>query len=174
MASVLDLIKHYQHGIEKNPNDEQRLGVTVQHLQDTGVGRTVNALRKEPGDVGTAAKALVNKWKLMVAAEESSEPEDNNHDTTKYNGQSGKDSDDNANQSRHGDNENESKYKTSSKSSNHRHTNGDYSNHKRKYHSSESTNADYYYDPHFAPLMSMIEMDVTASKYCRRRRAYGP
>lgn len=52
------------------------LGVTVQHLQDTGVGRTVNALRKEPGDIGNAAKALVNKWKLMVASEESSDPED--------------------------------------------------------------------------------------------------
>lgn len=45
--------------------------MTVQHLQDTGVGRTMNALRKEPGDVGQAARALVYKWKLMVAAEES-------------------------------------------------------------------------------------------------------
>lgn len=53
----------------------------MQHLQETGVGRTVNALRKEPGDVGTAARALVNKWKLMVASEETSDPEDHAHDS---------------------------------------------------------------------------------------------
>lgn len=58
-----------------------KLGVTVGHLQETGVGRTVNALRKEAGDVGTAARALVNKWKLMVAAEENSDSEDHNHDS---------------------------------------------------------------------------------------------
>lgn len=50
-----------------------RLPVTVQHLQETGVGRTVNALRKYVGGVGEAAKALVAKWKIMVADEESSE-----------------------------------------------------------------------------------------------------
>lgn len=61
-----------------------QLPVTVQHLQDTGVGRTVNALRKYEGDTGEAAKALVAKWKAMVAAEDSSEgegepyPEQNN------------------------------------------------------------------------------------------------
>lgn len=52
-----------------------QLPVTVQHLQDTGVGRTVNALRKYEGDTGEAAKALVAKWKAMVAAEDSSEGE---------------------------------------------------------------------------------------------------
>ena len=51
------------------------LPVTVQHLQDTGVGRTVNALRKYEGDTGEAAKALVAKWKAMVAAEDSSDGE---------------------------------------------------------------------------------------------------
>lgn len=54
--------------------------VTVQHLQDTGVGRTVNALRKEPGEIGQAARALVLKWKVMVAAEES-DHEDHNDDS---------------------------------------------------------------------------------------------
>ncbi|PSN45204.1 hypothetical protein C0J52_07147 [Blattella germanica] len=53
-----------------------RLPVTVQHLQDTGIGRTVNNLRKYEGDTGEAAKALVAKWKAMVAAEESSEGEE--------------------------------------------------------------------------------------------------
>lgn len=57
------------------------LDVTVQHLQETGVGRTVNALRKEPGDVGHAARALVYKWKLMVAAEESDQDGDHNNDS---------------------------------------------------------------------------------------------
>lgn len=48
-----------------------RLPVSVQHLQETGIGRTVNGLRKFDGEVGVAAKALVSKWKSMVAAEES-------------------------------------------------------------------------------------------------------
>lgn len=52
--------------------------MTVQHLQETGVGRTVNALRKEPGSVGQAARALVSKWKSMVAAEESDQEESKN------------------------------------------------------------------------------------------------
>lgn len=43
--------------------------MTVKHLEDTGVGRTVNALRKYDSTVGTAAKALVTKWKTMVANE---------------------------------------------------------------------------------------------------------
>ena len=53
-----------------------RLPITVQHLRDTGVGRTVNSLRKFDGGVGDAAKALVAKWKTMVANEDSSDPED--------------------------------------------------------------------------------------------------
>lgn len=57
------------------------LAVTVQHLQETGVGRTVNALRKEPGEVGQAARSLVYKWKLMVAAEESDTETDTNNDS---------------------------------------------------------------------------------------------
>lgn len=47
--------------------------MTVQHLQETGIGRTVNSLRKDDGEVGVAAKALVTKWKSMVAAEESTD-----------------------------------------------------------------------------------------------------
>lgn len=49
-----------------------RLPVTVQHLKETGVGKTVNALRVYEGTVGDAATALVDKWKLMVVAETSS------------------------------------------------------------------------------------------------------
>ncbi|KAG7208446.1 hypothetical protein KM043_014673 [Ampulex compressa] len=86
MMSVVDKIHHYQRNIEKCSDNEDRmlhcisklsnLPVTVQHLQETGVGRTVNALRKYDGGVGDAAKALVAKWKAMVANEESSDGED--------------------------------------------------------------------------------------------------
>ncbi|XP_076289650.1 transcription elongation factor elongin A [Lasioglossum baleicum] len=84
--SVVDKIKHYQRNIEKCDDNGDRmlhcisklsnLPVTVQHLQETGVGRTVNALRKYENGVGDAAKALVAKWKTMVASEETSEGED--------------------------------------------------------------------------------------------------
>ncbi|XP_066597683.1 transcription elongation factor B polypeptide 3 [Prorops nasuta] len=86
--SVTDKIQHYQRSIEKSNNDEERilrcikklysLPVTVQHLQETGVGRTVNALRKYEGSIGDASKALVAKWKAMVANEETSDGEDEN------------------------------------------------------------------------------------------------
>ncbi|XP_017886928.1 transcription elongation factor B polypeptide 3 [Ceratina calcarata] len=84
--SIVDKIKHYQRNIDKCDDNEDRilhcisklsnLPVTVQHLQETGVGRTVNALRKYDGGVGDAAKALVAKWKAMVASEDTSEGED--------------------------------------------------------------------------------------------------
>ncbi|XP_057332272.1 transcription elongation factor B polypeptide 3 isoform X2 [Microplitis mediator] len=83
---VVNQIQHYQRSIEKYPDDEPRvlrcirklhdLPVTVQHLQETGVGRTVNALRKYDGTVGDAAKALVAKWKIMVVDEERSDDDD--------------------------------------------------------------------------------------------------
>lgn len=81
MTSIVENIKHYQKSIDRSLNDESRLlhcigklyrlPVSVQHLQETGIGRTVNGLRKYDGEVGVAAKALVSKWKSMVAAEES-------------------------------------------------------------------------------------------------------
>lgn len=97
MSTVLDQVRRYQYAIEKHPEDEhrllrcierlQQLDVTVRHLEETGVGRTVNALRKEPGAIGEAARALVKQWKYMVAAEERSEPEDYNSEVTaSYNG----------------------------------------------------------------------------------------
>jgi elongin-A len=54
-----------------------KLPISVQHLQETGIGRTVNALRKFDGECGVAAKALVTKWKCMVAAEESEDGDPN-------------------------------------------------------------------------------------------------
>ncbi|CAH2255840.1 jg7136 [Pararge aegeria aegeria] len=154
MATILDLIKHYQHSIEKYPNDEQKilkcidklynLGVTVQHLQDTGVGRTVNALRKEPGEVGQAARALVYKWKVMVASEESDQEGDIGNDTTNsYGYEYGKDCDSYPSESRNRHDKQE-KYvrKTKTEDSQHNHSNGDHSGSKRKYHSSEEEEPD--------------------------------
>lgn len=53
-----------------------RLPVSVRHLEDTGIGRTVNGLRKFEGEIAVASKTLVAKWKTMVAEEESSESEE--------------------------------------------------------------------------------------------------
>lgn len=49
------------------------LPVTIAHLQETGVGRSVNELRKCGGQVGAAASSLVYKWKSMVKADDSEE-----------------------------------------------------------------------------------------------------
>ncbi|GAB1864272.1 Transcription elongation factor B polypeptide 3 [Camponotus japonicus] len=84
--SIVDKICHYQRNLEKCGDNEARilhcisklynLPVTVQHLQETGVGRTVNSFRKYDGSVGDASKALVYKWKRMVANEDNSDEED--------------------------------------------------------------------------------------------------
>ncbi|XP_055902187.1 transcription elongation factor B polypeptide 3-like [Eupeodes corollae] len=83
-----NIIEHYQKAIKKARNDESKLlhcirkldalPITIDHLQRTGVGKTVNSLRKYNGEVGDAAKILVAKWKTMVASGEvpsSSSPE---------------------------------------------------------------------------------------------------
>ncbi|KAL7641979.1 UNVERIFIED_CONTAM: hypothetical protein RMT77_007853 [Armadillidium vulgare] len=46
------------------------LPVTVNHLEITGVGKSINALSHRNDVIGEKAKALVQKWKLMVAQEE--------------------------------------------------------------------------------------------------------
>lgn len=44
------------------------------HLsQATGIGKTVNYVRKLEGEVGELAKSLVTKWKDMVADAEKAE-----------------------------------------------------------------------------------------------------
>ncbi|XP_011502248.1 PREDICTED: transcription elongation factor B polypeptide 3 [Ceratosolen solmsi marchali] len=84
--STEEKIRHYQRSIDRSILDKSRLlhcieilsklPVTVQHLQVTGIGRTVNALRKIENGVGDAAKRLVAKWKIMVANTDTSEEED--------------------------------------------------------------------------------------------------
>lgn len=56
-------------------NKLYKLPVNVNHLQETGVGKTVNSLRKIEGEkgLGDAAKALVAKWKTMVMLEDEAE-----------------------------------------------------------------------------------------------------
>lgn len=85
-----NIIEHYQKSIKKARNDETKLlycigkldalPITIDHLQRTGVGKTINSLRKYNGAVGDAAKVLVTKWKNMVASGEvtSSSPEKHN------------------------------------------------------------------------------------------------
>ena len=51
-------------------NKLNKLPITVEHLQETGIGKTVNALRKIDGDVGPTSKKLVKKWKDIVENEE--------------------------------------------------------------------------------------------------------
>lgn len=55
------------HGLSKL----KKLPIKVKHLEHTGIGRTVNALRKEKHEVGEAARALVAKWKNVVVEEDN-------------------------------------------------------------------------------------------------------
>lgn len=48
-----------------------RLPITVQNLQNTGIGRVVNNLRKYDGNIGESAKTLVIQWKNVVKIEET-------------------------------------------------------------------------------------------------------
>ena len=50
-----------------------KLPIGVEHLQATGIGRTINGMRKQEGAVGEQARVLVNRWKEMVAAEDKSD-----------------------------------------------------------------------------------------------------
>lgn len=103
-ASILGVIQHYQKSIEHSQDDEGRLlhcinklyklPVKVEHLQETGVGKTVNSLRKYNGEIGVAAKALVTKWKAMVAAEEEPAEVNNCNDDDDMNNTNGNGSSD--------------------------------------------------------------------------------
>lgn len=75
---VIEVINHYQDALNRYVTraeehkilhclDKLRgLPITVSHLEETGVGRTVNSLRKVDGEVGEGARTLVNQWKEMV------------------------------------------------------------------------------------------------------------
>lgn len=48
-----------------------KLKISVNHLQLTGIGKTVNYVRKLEGEVGDLAKQLVTKWKVAAAEAEA-------------------------------------------------------------------------------------------------------
>ncbi|KAL7290180.1 hypothetical protein TKK_0015890 [Trichogramma kaykai] len=83
--SVEERILHYQKSIGESLNNSRRLlhclraldrlSITVTHLRETGIGRTVCSLRKLDDGVGDAVKDLVGKWKSMVANTQSSSSE---------------------------------------------------------------------------------------------------
>lgn len=56
-------------------NKLKKLPIRTVHLEETGVGRTVNALKKCGGLVGEAAKLMVANWKMMVLQEEQAAEE---------------------------------------------------------------------------------------------------
>ncbi|XP_018323300.1 transcription elongation factor B polypeptide 3 [Agrilus planipennis] len=78
---MYDLICHYQKNLvrcaEKNNEEKmlyyinklKRLPMTVSYLQQTGVGKTVNSVRKMGGEVATLAKSLISYWKEVVENE---------------------------------------------------------------------------------------------------------
>ncbi|XP_030756800.1 transcription elongation factor B polypeptide 3 isoform X1 [Sitophilus oryzae] len=84
---LINAIKHYQDSLDRHANSGtsekllhaidklSRLPIKVCHLEETGVGRTVNALKKVGGTVGENARILVDKWKSMVKGEEEAEQE---------------------------------------------------------------------------------------------------
>merc|ERR1712062_675773 len=81
-ANELEVLNHYNKKMLKYDESPDiitkclwkldRVQVNIALLQNTGIGRTVSALKKKYGEseVGTIAKALVLKWKNVVAKEE--------------------------------------------------------------------------------------------------------
>lgn len=57
--------------------------VRIRHLEQTGIGLTVNGLRKLGGEVADAAKNLISKWKRMVVAESNSTGEESEYEDEK-------------------------------------------------------------------------------------------
>jgi elongin-A len=63
------------HCLEKLAN----LQVKVSDLQATGIGRTVNSLRKKPGKVGDTVRSLVTKWMAIVESHMTEDEEAQDH-----------------------------------------------------------------------------------------------
>nr|SVE75340.1 EOG090X0BTZ [Daphnia dolichocephala] len=92
MSSTNEEILHYQRKILKYGSDSKvmlhclnkltKLPIGVEHLQATGIGRTINGMRKAEGAVGEEARTLVSKWKEIVAAEDKSDSDQQEEDTS--------------------------------------------------------------------------------------------
>ncbi|CAG9865128.1 unnamed protein product [Phyllotreta striolata] len=86
---IIKAILHYQERLErynlKKSEDKMlyvlrklsKLPIKTSHLETTGVGRTVNALKKLNGKVADSAKDLVMTWKEMVLEEEEKAAQEN-------------------------------------------------------------------------------------------------
>ncbi|XP_050497932.1 transcription elongation factor B polypeptide 3 isoform X2 [Diabrotica virgifera virgifera] len=84
---VIKAILQYQERLERYKTSKSedkiqyvlgklgKLPIRTSHLETTGVGRTVNALKKFGGEVGEIAKDLVISWKEMVLEEEKAAQE---------------------------------------------------------------------------------------------------
>lgn len=80
--SELEFLEHYNKKIQKHGDNPDvllrslgkldQVRVTIDLLAQTGVGKTVSALKKRYGDseIGTLSRDLVAKWKASVAIEE--------------------------------------------------------------------------------------------------------
>ncbi|XP_064597407.1 elongin-A-like isoform X2 [Liolophura sinensis] len=95
MADTEQHLLRYKSHLEKNPNEDRlmqiltklaKLPVTVELLQSTGIGKTVNGFRKQEGNIGITAKNLVKNWKSLVAEQANQEtayehrpPDQTNH-----------------------------------------------------------------------------------------------
>lgn len=124
--------------------------VTVQHLQTTGIGRTVNFLRKDDGEVGMAAKALISKWKEMVANENSEGSEEEKPQENDY---SYEDDESNTMQTESMSNNDRKTHKShehKSSSSNNSHHNHHH-NHHREHHHQEQHHHHHSRDQHRLP-----------------------
>lgn len=86
--SLIEVVQHYKKKIERN-SDEQKilhcfdklmlLPITLDILSETGVGKTVNAFRRDQGIVGCRSRELVSKWKRIFEESElarAPEPEE--------------------------------------------------------------------------------------------------
>lgn len=84
---LLKAIRHYQDSLERHTKTGSsdkllhaieklsKLPIRVCHLEETGIGRTVNGLKKIDGKVGENARNLVDTWKSMVKGEDDAEQE---------------------------------------------------------------------------------------------------
>ncbi|KZS14917.1 Transcription elongation factor B Polypeptide 3 [Daphnia magna] len=95
MSSTNEEILHYQRKILKYGSDSKvmlhclnkltKLPIGVEHLQATGIGRTINGMRKAEGAVGEEARSLVSKWKEIVAAEDKSDSDHQEEESSHHN-----------------------------------------------------------------------------------------
>ncbi|XP_044761751.1 transcription elongation factor B polypeptide 3-like isoform X1 [Coccinella septempunctata] len=138
--SLLEAIKFYQNGLLRymERNDEFKMShglnklssypIRMCHLQDTGVGRTVNLLVKMDGKVGEQARSLIAKWKQMVEEEKEAQNGDSHSEDSQ------------GSLERHSDRGSKERDCESERSSSSRSSNSDEDRHKNKKLESEKEN----------------------------------